>query len=88
MSYKISEDCISCGACESECPNKAIKEGRDIYEIDTVRCSECIGSFTKPQCSEICPVGAPVPDLSNQESREQLIAKWEQLHPIGETPKA
>ncbi len=28
MAYKITEDCISCGACESECPNKAISEGK------------------------------------------------------------
>ncbi|WGH26157.1 MAG: 4Fe-4S dicluster domain-containing protein [Candidatus Shikimatogenerans bostrichidophilus] len=27
MSLKITKDCINCGACELECPNKAIYEG-------------------------------------------------------------
>ena len=27
MAFKITDECISCGACEGECPNKAISEG-------------------------------------------------------------
>jgi len=27
MALKITEECISCNACESECPNNAIYEG-------------------------------------------------------------
>ena len=27
MAYHISDDCISCGACEAECPVGAISEG-------------------------------------------------------------
>jgi ferredoxin len=27
MAIKITEDCINCGACEPECPNRAIYEG-------------------------------------------------------------
>jgi len=27
MAIKISDECISCGACEPECPNNAIYEG-------------------------------------------------------------
>ena len=27
MAIKITDDCINCGACEPECPNKAIYEG-------------------------------------------------------------
>ncbi|WP_341657455.1 4Fe-4S binding protein [Blattabacterium cuenoti] len=27
MSIKITEKCINCGACEPECPNRAIYEG-------------------------------------------------------------
>ena len=27
MAIKITDECINCGACEPECPNKAIYEG-------------------------------------------------------------
>lgn len=86
MAYKISEECISCGACESECPNQAIKEGDTTYVIDPERCTECVGSHSASKCAEVCPVGAPNPDPEKNESREQLLAKWKKLHP-GETPK-
>ena len=33
MAYVISDDCISCGACESECPVGAISMGDDHYQI-------------------------------------------------------
>ncbi len=53
MAYKISEDCISCGACAAECPVEAIAEGDGKYEINADACIGC-GS-----CAEVCPVGAP-----------------------------
>lgn len=53
MAYKISEDCISCGACEAECPVSCISEGDGKYEISASECIEC-GS-----CASVCPVGAP-----------------------------
>ncbi|MBN1188304.1 MAG: YfhL family 4Fe-4S dicluster ferredoxin [Dehalococcoidales bacterium] len=87
MAYKISEDCISCGACESECPNSAIKEGASTYEIDPDKCTECVGSGSSSKCAEVCPVGAPNPDSDRKETKEQLMEKWKALHP-GETPKA
>ncbi len=34
MAYFIAEGCISCGACEPDCPNQAISEGDDIFVID------------------------------------------------------
>ena len=86
MAYKISDDCISCGACEPECPNKAIKEGSSIYEINTDLCTECVGSFAKQQCAEICPVGAPIPDKARIETHGDLLTRWEKIHP-GENPK-
>jgi ferredoxin len=86
MAYKITDECISCGACESECPNKAISEGKNNYVINPERCTECVGSHKTPQCKDICPVDAPVPDEAHKESREVLLARWMQLHP-GETPK-
>jgi ferredoxin len=85
MAYKITEECISCGACEAECANGAISEGEDTYIIDPDRCTECVGNFESPQCVEVCPVDAHVPDPDHAETREQLLAKWHRLHP-GETP--
>ena len=35
MAYKITDDCISCGACEAECKNNAISEGDTIYVINS-----------------------------------------------------
>ncbi|MBT7616823.1 MAG: 4Fe-4S binding protein, partial [Calditrichaeota bacterium] len=34
MSLTITDECINCGACEPECPNDAITEGDEFYEID------------------------------------------------------
>lgn len=85
MAYKITEECISCGACEPECPNLAITEGETIYVIDPDKCTECVGSFESSRCAEVCPVDACVSDPDYEESREQLLEKWRGLHP-GETP--
>ena len=62
MAYKITDDCISCGSCESECPNQAISEGETIYVIDFNKCTECVGFHDSSKCVEICPVDACVPD--------------------------
>ncbi len=53
MAYKISDDCISCGACAGECPTEAISEGEGKYEIDPEKCIDC------GTCEGVCPVGAP-----------------------------
>ena len=54
MAYIISEDCISCGVCASECPVSCISEGDGKYVIDADTCIDC------GNCAETCPVGAPV----------------------------
>jgi len=55
MAYKITDDCIACGACEAECAEGAITQQGDIYVIDAALCKDC-GS-----CADVCPVGAPIP---------------------------
>ena len=87
MAYKISDECISCGACEPECPNQAISEGDTIYKIDPAKCTECVGAFSSSKCAEVCPVDACQPDPAHSENKGQLLEKWKKLHP-GETPKA
>jgi ferredoxin len=86
MAYKITSECISCGACEPECPNKAISEGETTYKIDPAKCTECVGSYASSKCAEVCPVEAPQPDPDRKETRDVLLARWKKLHP-GETPK-
>jgi ferredoxin len=58
MSVAIVESCISCGACEWECPNEAISPGAPRPVVDESRCTECYGSFIESQCVVVCPVGA------------------------------
>ena len=52
MAHVISDECISCGACESECPEEAISEGDEKYVIDAGKCTDCAS------CVEVCPVEA------------------------------
>jgi ferredoxin len=81
MAYKITDDCISCGACEPECPNQAIKEGESTYTINPDKCTECVGAFDTSQCAEVCPVDACVPDPAHKEGKDALQAKYKKLHP-------
>ena len=53
MAYKISDDCISCGACAENCPVEAIAEGDGVYVIDADKCIDC------GACADSCPVEAP-----------------------------
>ena len=85
MSYKITDECISCGACEPECPNGAISEGETIYVIDPEKCTECVGSHEESKCVEVCPVDCCPLDPEHSETKEQLLEKWRSLHP-GEEP--
>jgi len=85
MAYKITDECISCGACEAECPNTAISEGETIYMISPDKCTECVGAHESSKCAEVFPVDSCVPDPEHKETREQLLEKWKGLHP-GETP--
>lgn len=60
MANKITEDCISCGACEPECPNGAISAGDDIYVIDPGKCDECAATGGNSACVSACPTEAVV----------------------------
>ena len=81
MAFKIADKCIACGACISECPNGAIRDGERTSVINPDRCTECVGAHQKPECEIICPIMAPYRDPDRPETHEELLAKWKKLHP-------
>lgn len=52
MAHVISDECVSCGSCEPECPVEAISEGDAKFVIDADKCTDC------GTCVEVCPVEA------------------------------
>ena len=81
MALLINDDCTACDACVAPCPNEAITSGSPIYVIDASKCTECVGAFDDPQCMDVCPADCIVPDPANKESRDELMAKYQRLHP-------
>ena len=79
MSLIITDECINCDVCEPECPNSAISQGDEIYEIDPNLCTECVGHYDTPQCVEVCPVDCIPKDADNVETKEQLLDKYKKL---------
>ena len=79
MSLLINDECINCDVCEPECPNNAITQGDEIYEIDPNLCTECVGHFDEPTCIDVCPVDCILVDPDNVESKETLQLKYEKL---------
>jgi len=81
MATTITEECIACGACESECPNDAIHLGEAIFVIDADLCSECVGSHDTQMCDEACPIDCCVADPERRETELELFAKARRIHP-------
>jgi ferredoxin len=81
MATKITDDCINCGACESECPNDAISAGDDIYVIDPDLCTECVGFHDAEACQAVCPTECCVPDPDRVEHEASLLERAQRLHP-------
>ncbi|MBI3145188.1 MAG: YfhL family 4Fe-4S dicluster ferredoxin [Pseudogulbenkiania sp.] len=76
MSLMITDECINCDVCEPECPNNAISQGEEIYEIDPNLCTQCVGHYDEPQCQQVCPVDCIPLDPNHQETQEQLHQKY------------
>lgn len=76
MALYITDECINCDVCEPECPNGAIYQGQEIYEINPNLCTECVGHFDEPQCVVVCPVDCIPLNPDMVETQEQLIQKY------------
>ena len=61
MTYRISEDCVACGACARKCPENAIEgEIKVGFEIDPIVCIEC------GTCFNTCKRGAIIDPTGNR----------------------
>jgi ferredoxin len=81
MATMITEECINCGVCEPECPNDAISEGEETFQIDPALCTECVGFHETEQCAEVCPVDCCVTDPNNKEDEGVLFERAKTVHP-------
>ena len=79
MALMITDECINCDVCEPECPNSAISQGAEIYQIDPDKCTECVGHYDRPQCQEVCPVDCIPLNPDYFEGRDQLYQKYLRL---------
>jgi len=79
MALLITDECINCDVCEPECPNGAIAQGEEIYEINPEKCTECVGHYDTPQCVEVCPVDCIVPNPDRVEDKDELQKKFLRL---------
>ena len=52
--FKITDACVNCGACETDCPVEAISEKDDARVIDQEKCISC------GTCVASCPAEAIV----------------------------
>ena len=55
MAHKITDACVSCGACAATCPVAAIAEGTP-FVVDPEACVDC------GACEGVCPTGAITQD--------------------------
>ena len=79
MALMITDECINCDVCEPECPNGAITQGEEIYEIAPDLCTECVGHYETSQCIDVCPVDCILVDPQHEETKDQLMEKYRGL---------
>ena len=81
MALLITAKCTNCDMCLPECPNEAISVGDEIYVIDPLLCTECVGHYEKPTCQKVCPItNCIITDSNYQETQEELWEKFVLIH--------
>jgi ferredoxin len=55
--------------------------GDEHFMINPDRCTECVGFHDEPQCVSVCPNEAIALDPDHKETKEELMAKKNRLHP-------
>jgi ferredoxin len=80
MAVKITDVCISCGACIDECPVNAIVDdsdnptGESIYYVYADKCVECVGHNDEPACASACPTDGCIVWSAENAKRDDIGA--------------
>ena len=53
--------------------------GEEIYVIDPMACTECVGHHDEPQCKVVCPVDCIELHPQFKENQEALMLKYKRL---------
>jgi ferredoxin len=66
MTCTITDKCISCEVCLTQCPTGAIAKINGTFSINPNLCNDCVGFYGVPQCIAICPTsGGCVPSVAS-----------------------
>jgi len=79
MALVITDECINCDACRLACPSGSISQGDEVYVIDPMLCTECVGYYDSAQCVEACPESCIIKDPDHEETRQELMDKYERI---------
>ena len=63
--------------------DKQTPVSNEYYFIVPDKCTECVGFYDEPQCIPACPTEAIIMDPDKVETKEQLMAKKENLDTVG-----
>lgn len=81
MALLITAKCTGCDMCLPECPNEAIFVSDEIYVIDPMLCTECVGHYDKPTCQKVCPINhCIISDPEHIENEDGLWEKFVKIH--------
>lgn len=55
--------------------------GNEIYEIDPLLCTECVGHYDEPTCMKVCPIpNTIIKNPDHIETEDELWEKFVLLH--------
>ena len=80
MSLMITDECINCDVCEPECPNEAISQGDETYQINPSNVPSASVTTIRRSASKVVSgrLHSERPEQTSSR-KEQLWVKYEQL---------